>query len=234
MIFKVTGNFSTFKSEEIDLNKINLDDILNALNILQESYKNMNGGANKKLEAEIAVIKLCNGFKSYSDVPKSPEKAAPEKKAELKKTPDKSAAPEKTETQKIETVQPKVQEVLLNSNEETLPQGTNPLEHWTQILEALKNTKSLKSLYISLRDSSAYERGNHILIDSSNSLAFELLRRDEYRIAIKKLIKDVTGKQYNLGPYTAENENHKEPTKPDPFDKLIKNANSSGIDVKFI
>lgn len=234
MICKVTGNSPTFKSEKINLNKINLCDILRTLDILQESYKNMNSGANKKLEAEIAVVKLCNEFKSDKNIHQALEKTVPEKKSELKKTPDKTATPESTAPLQIEAVQPKVQEVLSNSNEEALPQGTKPLEHWAQILEALKNTTSLKSLYISLRDSSAYERGNYILIDSSNSLAFELLRRDEYRIAIKKIIKDVTGKQYNLGPYTAENEKHTEPAKPDPFDKLIKNANSSGIEVKLI
>lgn len=195
----------------------NLNNILFALDTLQESYKNINNGVNKKLEMEIAVVKLCNKFKNNKDtsqISHIPENIIP-KKSEITITKEES-----------ESTEPAAQKILLPSDDK------NSLVCWSQILEALKNDKSLKSLYISLRESSAYEQGNYILIDSANFLAFELLRRSEYRIAIKKIIKDITGKQYNLGPYNSENEKQSNTPKDDPFDKLITTANSSGIDIK--
>ena len=67
-----------------------------------------------------------------------------------------------------------------------------------------------------------------MLIDSKNPLAFELLRDSNYRIAIKKIIKDITGKQYSLGPYKpVEKANKPE----DPLDLLIENAKKNNIDV---
>ena len=103
-----------------------------------------------------------------------------------------------------------------------------------EILEKLENTKSLKSLYISLRDSSAYKSGNYILIDSKNSLAFELLRNNnEYRIAIKNIIKSITGHQYSIGPYKPDNTKTvaNAVQNDDPLDALIDKAQKSGIDV---
>ena len=59
----------------------------------------------------------------------------------------------------------------------------------------------MKSLYISLKNSQAYISGDYVLIDSKNDLAFELLRQSKYRAEIRSIVKDITGKQYKLGPY---------------------------------
>ncbi len=215
MICKVTKEIDFSQPQNIDLDKINLEDILFSLDVLQESYKNMCSGTNKKLEMEIALVKLCSKFKSNKDSPQilnNIKNNAPQK-------PQIPVVAEKTESL------PTPKTFVQTHNE-------NALQCWVQILEALKNEKSLKSLYISLRDSSAYEQGNYILIDSANSLAFELLRRNEYRSAIKKIIKDITGKQYSLGPYTAENQNQNDARQNDPFDILIETANKGKIQLK--
>jgi DNA polymerase-3 subunit gamma/tau len=227
MICKVTDDFTPFNLEGINPGTVSLNDILTALDTLQESYKNMNGGANKKLEAEIAVVKLCGNFESNKETDKTSTHRlsdTPQKKPRVT-SPEKSSKPEEEEK---ETLAPSIgQEPLLHSN------SGETLECWAQILEALKNDKSLKSLYISLMGSSAYVQGNYILINSSNSLAFELLRRSEYRGAVKKIVKEITGKQYSLGPYSAETEKQNLPApQADPFDTLAEAAGKNKIEVK--
>ena len=99
---------------------------------------------------------------------------------------------------------------------------------WDKILEKLKQDASLKSLYISLLGSKAHENKNYILIDSKNDLAFELLRKPETRNALKKIIKETTGKQYNLGPYKPQMPKEE---KKDPLQNLIDNAKKGGINI---
>ena len=65
-----------------------------------------------------------------------------------------------------------------------------------------------------------------MLIDSKNSLSFELLRQVQYRNAIKKTIENISGKRYSIGPY-----NKKEKSSLDLLESLINNAKSSGIEV---
>ncbi len=188
---------------------ISLKRILEILDVLQVSYQNISSGANAKLEMEIAAVKLCEnvstqGSKSVTDT-------------EINNTKKEITPP-----QSPKTVNPPVKKMEIKTEDGTF-------EPWGKILEELKNTKTLKSLYISLRDSNAYKSGNYILIDSKNSLAFELLRNNsEYRIAIKNIIKNITGRQYSLGPYKPEN---KEKTKDDPLEALVDKARKNGIDV---
>lgn len=195
-------------------NDVPLERLLKILDALQISYQNISSGSNAKLEMEIVSVKLC-------EQPQAPTVSAniPQKEAHATKE---TAPPPPTKT-----INPPVQKMEIKAEDGTF-------EPWGDILEELKNTKTLKSLYISLRDSSAYKSGNYILIDSKNSLAFELLRNNsEYRIAIKNIIKSITGRQYSLGPYKPENQEEISEKKPgkDPLDALIDKAQKNGINV---
>lgn len=192
-----------------------LDYILKALEILQSAYRNINIGSNQKLELEIALIKLCEIASGGETSEKSISN--PQKSVKKHIIPEIVKQPE----EKVEAISPA--KMLTPSSDETF-------EHWADILQALKNEKSLKSLYIALSNSQAYENENYILIDSDNDLAFELLRKSEHRSTVKKIIKDITGKQYNLGPYQKQKQSKNEPS--DPLSDLMKNATQSGIDVK--
>lgn len=190
--------------------------LLRILDTLQISYQNISSGANAKLEMETASVKLCEN----TDTSVTPGAAAP-----LQGEKEAQKAPPPPAPTKI--INPPVQKMEVKTENGTF-------EPWGEILEELKNTKTLKSLYISLRDSDAHKSGNYILIDSKNSLAFELLRNNnEYRIAIKNIIKNITGHQYSLGPYKPENKEKTSETNAnkDPLDALIDKAQKSGIDV---
>lgn len=208
MIKKIAGK----NIESEILVNLETEDILYCLDILQEAYKNMVLGTNKKIEMEITLVKLCNKFSNNF----KPEKARSNKKSEVK-VPDKSAkAP-------IPAI---VHDTIIDSK--SIDNSKSCFEMWGKILETLKQDIALKSLYISLLNSKAHENKNYILIDSKNDLAFELLRKSETRNALKKIIKEVTGKEYNLGPYkkiTSKEE------KTDPLQDLINNAKKGGINI---
>lgn len=199
---------------------IPLDKILKILDVLQTSYRNIASGSNAKLEMEMAAVKLCENVSATAPTSKA---GTPKEEKTIKKEVQKSIPP----SPPPEIKNPPVQKTEIKTEDGTF-------EPWGRILEELKNTKTLKSLYISLRDSNAYKSGNYILIDSKNSLAFELLRNNnEYRIAIKNIIKSVTGHQYSLGPYKPENKEKtaEANTNEDPLDALIDKAQKSGIDI---
>ena len=179
MVYKVTNS----GSEKIkdSASKLNMQDILNSMDILQESLKNMSNGANNKIELELALVKLCVQGENISNDAK-PKIKIP-KKAEVENEPN----PPKD----------KISLGILNA-----PVQENEFEPWDKILENLKEKPELKSLYIALKDSKAHENKNYILIESKRAVAFELLRNANYRNSIKNIVREITGKYYNLGPYT--------------------------------
>ena len=210
--FKITGVCNNESIKDLDLSVFNLDNILVILEILQQAYKNMNSGVDKKIEMEITLLKLCvlNNRNVISD--DTSEKTI-KIKENSKEKPIFKEIIEKSDLQNKE----------LSDN---ISSEERIFEYWQDVLSSLKNEDNLKSLYISLKDSAAYESGNYILIDSKNSLSFELLRQVQYRNAIKKTIENISGKRYSIGPY-----NKKEKSSLDLLESLINVAKSSGIEV---
>ena len=209
MILKVTQKTDNSSLKSIDSSELDLDKILYSLDVLQESYKNINSGVDKKTEMEIALVKLCEN-----------------KSQNLVVSPDSNAKIEPVNDNKPISPKPfpPVSSVVSEDKDK------NTFSQWNEILENLKNSDSMKSLYLSLKNSQAYISEDYVLIDSKNDLAFELLRQSKYRAQIKKIVKDITGKQYKLGPYKSKSDTDK---KPDPLNELIKTAESGGVNIKF-
>ena len=182
---------------------LTLDNIIFFLDTIQNTYKNINSGADPKLEMEILAVKLCS-IKNKNNKPQE-------------NTKEKVAPPPSEPLPEI-----KKPEIL-----ETKPQNENSFEFWPQILGELAKEKGLKSLYIALKDSQAYKNKNYILIDSDKSIAFEHLRNSEHRSSLKNIIFKITGKHYNLGPYVKNEEKGKN----DPLDSLINDAQKNNIDI---
>ncbi len=209
MILKITKKTVHSSLKSIDSSELDLNKILYSLDVLQESYKNINTGVDKKIEMEIALVKICENQSQNHVI-----------------SPD-------SNIKKVESVEynkpspppfPPISNIVEKKTDE------NTFLQWNEILENLKNNSSMKSLYISLKNSQAYISGDYVLIDSKNDLAFELLRQSKYRAEIRSIVKDITGKQYKLGPYKKSST---EPEKADPLNELIKTAESGGVNIKF-
>lgn len=217
MISKTTNENKGHDSFELE--KIDLKDIIWCLDTLQEAYKNMVLGTNKKIEMEIALVKMCHRFMAHLEV----------KNIDSKSTSKICSAKDYEAISDPGVMPPIAENIVKSTPKEYEKNDSYPyFEKWGEVIDKLKDAASLKSLYISLKDAKAYENGNYILIDSKNELAFELLRKSETRDTLKKIIKEATGKQYSLGPY-------KTPQQPDSNDllqELIDNAKKSGINTK--
>lgn len=160
-----------------------LEDILYSLEILQETHRNINFGNDRKISLEIAIIKLCSRFSG---------KNKSENKIQVKKEPEEPQENIIKNTSEID---------ISNINTEL----TDNLTEWQDILTEMQKDSSLKSLCMSLKNSQAFKHENYILIKSTNSMAFELLRKAECRNSLKKIIHKILGKAYNIGPYNSEN-----------------------------
>lgn len=203
MVYKVTNsgneNVKRFASQ------LNMQYIINSMDILQDSIKNITLGANSKIELELTLVKLCmqnsqNNSDSYYNG-----------KVNLSK--------------KISKDEEKIpQKINISSEIFSLPVSEDDFKPWEKILEKLKEKPELKSLYIALKDSKAHENKSYILIESERAMAFELLRNSNYRNAIKSIIKEETGKYYNLGPYTPQIK-----VADDPLDKILEKAQKNNI-----
>ena len=208
MILKITKKTVNSSLKSIDSSELDLNKILHSLDVLQESYKNINAGVDKKIEMEIALVKICENQSQNHII-------SPDSKIK------------KVESVEYNKSSPPPFPPISNIVEEKTDENT--FLQWNEILENLKNNSSMKSLYISLKNSQAYISGDYVLIDSKNDLAFELLRQSKYRAEIRSIVKDITGKQYKLGPYKKIST---EPEKVDPLNELIKTAESGGVNIK--
>ena len=106
------------------------------------------------------------------------------------------------------------------------PEGDTPCAQWPEILALLSKTCPL--IHGVLQGSSAYIRGDLLLIDSKNSQFRNLVKGENslYRDQIRKAATEVTGAVYRLGPY------HKKETtvqEADPLDQFLKRAGQLGL-----
>ena len=103
--------------------------------------------------------------------------------------------------------------------------GETVCGQWPEILALLAKTCPL--IHGVLQGSTAYIRGDLLLIDSKNSQFRSLVKGENslYRNQIRKAATEVTGKVYRLGPYKAADP----PAAADPLDGLLERAGRMGL-----
>lgn len=109
---------------------------------------------------------------------------------------------------------------------EQLSAAAVPFPEWPEVLQLLK--ESSRSVSAAFTGSAAYSNGSYLLIEASNSMAFELLRKEEQRQKMRDTIRQVTGRDYKLGPYKKAKT---EAEKDDPLEALARQAEQAGIEV---
>ena len=195
-------------------------DIMRVLNVLQEATAAMQTG-NRRCEMEMAVIKLCNP-QAFSDLSALEKRIRaleigtvavkqPEIKTELPEKP--IAEPENTEE---EIPLPEAPDEL-PAEPEAKPQpepkqtekavsqsGISRVESWNEIIRLLRT--SCPPIAGVLENSSAYIKGDFLLIDAPNSMFRSLInsKNASYRDAIRAAAQSVLGSVYKLGPYKPE------------------------------
>ena len=246
-----------FEALQRQADGVSLEETIHAIDTLQASLEKMFSGANRRVELELCLIKLCTPalddsksamMRRIAQLERAlragavlEKPAAPQKKAEEQHEPPVQDAPliaEFTEEGAFPPNSPAVEEAPKAAPAQESSQGRAPvsledLQKNAQPMscwpEVLQVLKSYSKVIASaFNDSVAYINGDYVLIDAPNQMAFELLRKSAQRDKMRVAIKEVTGRVYRLGPYQKAQKKEEE---KDALDELFELASENGINV---
>lgn len=112
------------------------------------------------------------------------------------------------------------------ANLDEIYKNAKPFPEWVDVVSNMKPIS--RTIAAAFSGSTAYVSGNYLLIDTSNEMAFELLKNGTRREEIRKIILETTGRVYKLGPYKRVEEKKKE---TDPLDVLKNGLEGTGITI---
>ncbi len=221
--------------------------VLHGMDTLQETLEKMFHGGDRRMEFELAMLRLCS-----PQLDTSPEAllrrvealerggarpsaaTVPHRPAAISATVSPKSGPEQPEpdakTAGGEDAKPVRRENALagpEKNIEKLQTKAEKLTEWPEIVQTLKNYSH--TIAAAFNGSTAYVSGDYVLIDAPNEIAFRLLRKPEQRENMRRAIQQVTGRTYNLGPYQKPKEDCR---KDDPLARLARKAEDEGIPVE--
>lgn len=112
------------------------------------------------------------------------------------------------------------------ANLDEIYKNARPFPEWVDVVNNMKPVS--RAIAAAFSGSTAYVSGSYLLIDTSNEMAFELLKNGTRREEIRKIILETTGRVYKLGPYKRAEEKKKE---TDPLDVLKNGLEGTGIKI---
>ena len=228
--------------------KFTLENILYCISLLQESMTNIKRGAARRIEMEMAVIRLCSPnlstdndalLRRISDLEmkirtgaiavkaETVAQVTEEKPAKVAETPAEVQSAPDTSGYTAEAAKPE-------ATQEESTDGEMPID-WAEVLSEL--TKTNMPLWGVLTGSSAVIRGDYVLIKSENPTLSAFIKTGGNARDVKEAVLRVTGKRYRLGLYNgapAPKMAAQQPTPhtpKDPLENLISRAKDMGINV---
>ncbi|MFR8230041.1 MAG: DNA polymerase III subunit gamma/tau [Anaeromassilibacillus sp.] len=220
-----------------------LPEILHSLDTLQGALDKMYRGGDRRVEMEMALIKLCSPELDDSNAAlirriealergiHRPGVSAPKQAIPVAEEPTEPVLKETSEESSLQEVvseqvaQASIALPEISQTKKPLEEGAKRLAEWPEILRILKEYSV--AISAAFTGSSAYVNGDYVLIDAKE-MAFELLRKSAQRDKMREAIQQVTGRVYKLGPYRARKE---EEAEVDPLLKLAGEAEEAGIPV---
>ena len=220
-----------------------LPEILHSLDTLQGALDKMYRGGDRRVELEMALIKLCSPELDDSNAAlirriealergiHRPGVSAPKQAIPVAEEPTEPVLKETSEESSLQEVvseqvaQASIAPPEISQTKKPLEEGAKRLAEWPEILRILKEYSV--AISAAFTGSSAYVNGDYVLIDAKE-MAFELLRKYAQRDNMREANQQVTGRVYKLGPYRARKE---EEAEVDPLLKLAGEAEEAGIPV---
>nr|WP_243112764.1 DNA polymerase III subunit gamma/tau [Caproiciproducens sp. NJN-50] len=218
--------------------------VLHAIDTLQATLEKMYRGGDRRIEFELAMLRLCSPqldsspqallrrVEALEQGATRPGTAEPSRKPAAAQVPDRPDLPEQEgktaeggEESDVpaESAVPAEPEQIIGE----LKTNAEKLAEWPEIVQTLKNYSH--TVAAAFNGSTAYVSGDYVLIDAPNEIAFKLLRKPDQRENMRKAIQQVTGRTYSLGPYRKPKESRPE---DDPLAQLARKAEDQGIPVE--
>lgn len=223
--------------------KITLENILYCISLLQESMANIKRGVNRRIEIEMAMIKLCSPslssdnealLRRISDLEMKIRTGAIAVKADAASEPIKESKPQapKEEAKSAESSYP-AEEAQPEAQQEESADGELPID-WAEVLSEL--TKTNMPLWGVLTGSQAVIRGDYVLIKSDNPTLSAFIRTGSNARDVKEAVYRVTGKKYRLGLHNGapspKMAAQAAQAPKDPLENLISKARDMGVNIE--
>ncbi len=223
---------SELKQMEAQALTYTLEHIMHILGVLESTSGNLRKGLNRRVETEMAFVRLCSPnldssidalLKRVAAVESAVRSGVAVKPAAQSVAQDATTAAEET-SQPVATAEP-----------DMLPDGE--MSCWPDVLEELKNIN--RPLTGILSNSSACVQGSHIVIYSDNSSLMSLLKTNNNSVDLRRAIFNVTGIKYKIGvnktsamPAETPPPPPEEPAAPaDPLASFIAQAEGYGVKI---
>ncbi len=221
--------------------KFTLENILYCISLLQESMANIKRGVNRRIEMEMAMIKLATPnlssdnealLRRISDLEVKIRTGAITVKTEAVPTTQTTAQEEPKETKVPDETYP-AEKAQADPVQQESADGEMPID-WAEVLSEL--TKTNMPLWGVLTGSSAVIRGDYVLIKSDNPTLSAFIRTGGNARDVKEAVLRVTGKKYRLGLHSGapapKMSNEPVQTPKDPLENLISKARDMGVNVE--
>ncbi|MDP4120608.1 MAG: DNA polymerase III subunit gamma/tau [Bacillota bacterium] len=251
--FFVMSEADLQKAKEIVTN-ISLSEIIYCMDTLLSSAERMSKGSNARIEIEVSVFKLCSpeasnnteailsrisalerAFRS-GNIPNISENEQDFENQQESNVNEEIANISKKHSSKAKNISPTTDTQTVMEQEKILVPTTvdldelrksaKPMAQWHEVLEILKRYS--KTISASFEGTTAYISGDYLLIDAQNEIPFKLLRQSAQRDKMRLAIKEVTGRNYKLGPYSKPEEAQ---NNTDPLNDFTAGLKELGIDV---
>ncbi len=222
---------------------MDLATILYILDILQNALERLRGGVSRRVEMEMAVLKLCDPSLTSDTAALLARIAALENAlrsgAAMQTAPSAApvAAPTPAPTAEAPTETPPLPDT---PDEPAAPapsapaatpapdaEGEAPFAQWGTVLENLM--KLCMPLFGVLADSTALLKGDMLLICTDNAMFKELLAQDNNKKLLATAIEQATGRSYRLGLRRTV---AVQKTQNDPLSQLLSAARGAAVPVK--
>ena len=232
--------------------KFTLENILYCISLLQDSMANIKRGVNRRIEMEMATIKLATPnlttdnealLRRISDLEVKIKTGAISVAVSAPTTAE--SKPQISQQQPAATAEPEAPAPAPTADEypaeapkapaprEESADGEMPID-WAEVLSEL--TKINMPLWGVLTGSSAVIRGDYVLIKSDNPTLSAFIKTGGNAKDVKEAIVRVTGKRYRLGLHSgapAPKTDTQQPVQApkDPLENLINRAKDMGINI---
>lgn len=241
----------------VQAESISLTRIVYCIDVLQMSLEKMFKGGNNKIEFETCMIKLCNpkltadvgamltrieklervvrsggAVQVDSSISENASTVSNAVNASSNSQLSRSSAPTSENNTAKNAVKSNIRNTSVGDPQdisEQLSANAVVMEQWEDVLEAMKAyTRTTATVF---RNTTAYVSGSFILIDVNDEIALRNLKDPKVREKMRAAIKDVTGRDYKLGPYKKSTAvQASAPTKA-KIDEFIEHISNSDIKV---
>lgn len=231
---KGTGDRTEFEMAMVKLSSPELDSTFESLSkritALEKAVKNGLSVTNVSLTQSVEnnPQKVLTDDSESENAFTSPEKQQNQK---TQSTQNESSAVKSYQTPVPPKVSAETPAAVPNSekasvNVDEIYKNAVPFTQWAEVVSNMKPIS--RAIAAAFTGSTAYVSGSYLLIDTSNEMAFELLKNGSRREEIRKIIQETTGRVYKLGPYKKV-EIKKETA--DPLEVLKKGLEGTGIEI---